>query len=60
LAGDPSHTANPLWELSSFSEAAKAAALLVEVMGDRSNGYGLIPQRYSFRGIAAFPQGALP
>ena len=24
----------PLWELSSFSEAAKAAALLVEVLSD--------------------------
>ena len=27
-------TADPLWELSSFSEAAKAAALLVEVLPD--------------------------
>jgi hypothetical protein len=32
LAGDRPGTANSLWELSSFSEAAKAAGLLVEVL----------------------------
>jgi hypothetical protein len=31
-AGDRPGTANPLWELPSFSEAAKAAVLLVEVL----------------------------
>ena len=32
--GDRPGTANPLWELSSFSEAAKAVALLVEELAE--------------------------